>query len=151
MSTISTQRKSHLVARASALVIALFAVFATLSAAGPASAYVGETKTVPSYNSTSGKATLTGFHSGYSSGSYSVKVNYTQNTGACMYIQAKPVARWATDGDWKRKTNNTCSTGTRTLSFSDTFYLGYDGVKVRFCKDLSWQSDSCGGDVTIYR
>ena len=149
MSTTSTHRSPRLVARLGALVVALFAVLATLSAAGgPASAYVGETKTVPTYNSTSGRATLTSFSS---SGYYAVKVTYTQNTGACMYIQAKPVARLATDGSWKRKTSNTCSTGTRTVSFSDSFHLNYDGVKIRFCKDVSWDTDSCGGDVTIYR
>ncbi len=151
MTTTTTQRPSTLVARAASLVVAIVAAFTALSVASPASAYVGETKTIPSYNSTSGRATLTGFYSGYSSGSYSAKVTYTQSTGACMYIQAKPVARWATDGSWKRKTSNTCSSGTRTFSFSDNFYLNYDGVKIRFCRDLSWQSDSCGGDVTIYR
>ena len=102
--------------------------------------------------STDADAVMTSFRSGYSSGSATgyITINKATSSG-CTYVQAKPVAAGAVDGSWKRQTGNRCAAGSATYAWSDSFFLGYGGFKVRICRDVLGP-DSCGAaSATITR
>lgn len=136
-------------------VAAVLAGTALVGATGAAQASPGVTTSVGqsgniAYADTAATVQLTGFRSGYASGSWNANVWMHKYTGSgCTYIQAKPVASAALDGDWKRKTGNMCGAGYYSAAVSDTFYLAYNGVKFRVCKDV-FGADPCGSSVTIY-
>ena len=66
----------------------------------------------------------------------------------CVYVQYRGAHKWAVDNStWHRGTNNSCGAGV-TNSFSFSNY--YDGVRVRLCQDVPYQSDPCGSSITHY-
>ena len=106
---------------------------------------------IPSYSSGSGTAKMTYFSraNDYAAGKITLKNSSSTN---CVYVQRKPVARYALDGDWKRSSTNLCGVNTtgRTTDWSDNFYLNYDGFAFRICKVVANQTDPCGSAMTIY-
>ncbi len=68
-----------------------------------------------------------------------------------VYVQVKPVADFALDGDWKRATQNTRGTyGTLRTYWNDRAYLAYNAFAYRICRDIPDQADPCGAAKTIY-
>lgn len=118
------------------------AVLAMTAAAQPASAYVGESKTLPSTSFASGSVKVTGYApSGTATWTY-------KGGGRCVYIQAKHTSIWGKDGGWDRLTSDNCG-GTRSVSWSKSTSAAYNGIKFRLCQNVNNGLDNCGGDVNI--
>jgi hypothetical protein len=87
--------------------------------------------------------------------SYAVdgQVRWNRYAGSyCTYVQYKPTAVLALDGDWKRLTpGDNCSSSYSYYSFHREAFLAYDGIKFRICQDRPWQSDSCGSSSSNIR
>lgn len=128
----------------------LFAMVAmALASAAPAFAYLNTMYDLPDWYGTDADAKVTSLRSpGTSYGSITIN-NYGRSS--CTYVQRKPVAPLALDGDWKRSTPNNCG-GISTHAWSDTTHLSYSGYKFRICKDVSWGTDPCSSSTsaTIY-
>jgi hypothetical protein len=111
---------------------------------------VGDSVAIPSHSSVSGTGSLTGWSEGSVRTTASGRITLRSSTSNCYYAQIKMVGRWGTvDGDWKKKGSTYCGAGTVSIGWSDTFVLGYGGVKFRICRDVSWGLDTCGAASAI--
>jgi len=112
-----------------------------------AAAYVGETRSIPSYNGAYGSATLTSFHV-YGTAKATVYLHRGSNK-YCVYVQAAPYLVLGLDGGWKEVSGSrTCSSS--TSYYSDSMFLGYDGLKFRICQAIPYHTDSCGSNAYIH-
>lgn len=124
------------------------AAAAVTAAAAPtsASAYVGETRSIPSYHGASGSAKLTAFRT-YGTAKATVTLRRGSNS-YCVYVQAAPYLSLGADGGWKQVPDSrTCSTS--TSYYTDSMFLGYDGIKFRICQDIPYAADTCGSVAYI--
>lgn len=142
---VTRGRIARLKARNLIMILALFLVMGGMIKT--ASAYMWTYYRIPSYNSVQAWASINGWSSG-SSAWGNIQI-YKPNSTGCYYVQRKPVATFALDGDWKRSTENRCSAGTKTFSWGDSFHLNYSGFKFRICRDV-FGLDPCGSPVTVY-
>lgn len=113
-------------------------------------AELGQWYRIPSYTNATASVRMDTFTTAYISSRASGYIYLTNNGGNCVYVQRKPVARFAIDGDWKRSTPNRCSSGSGYYSWQDTFHNTYNGFKFRICRDRTFEADLCGNPVTVY-
>ena len=128
---------------ASALTASLLAISGSIFVtSSSAEAYIGETKTLPTF---------------YGTGS----ISYTRTWGGtarwdlqsgsyCLYVQYKHVAVLGVDGTWNRLTNDDCGGTAKTASFYKSTSRAFNGMKFRLCQNKPYDNDPCGSSVTIY-
>jgi hypothetical protein len=93
----------------------------------------------------SGTATLTSFGNGRATATVSVQRGSNSH---CVYVQAAPYAIAALDGGFKTVVGSRTCGSTVRATYSDRFYLAYNGVKFRICQE-DRLSDTCGSSVNI--
>lgn len=133
------------IARRAAFLLGMFGaclgMFASQSA--PASAATSRWYTVSAHGGASGSAIMNYFDVGRYSSHAGGRVQLNL-TGQCGYIKYAPFADLAADGSYT-KLRTYCGGGWVTLSWSDTFHLGYNGFKFQVCT-----SSGCGSERHIY-
>ena len=118
-----------------AALVAAGLLAATLAPAS-ANAATGVWTGIPSHNGASGSAIIDYKRIGYWSSDASGRI-YLRTGSGCAKVQFAPYAIAAVDGTWNN-TGTWCN-GVVTISWSDRFYLAYNGMKFRICK-----SGTCG-------
>jgi len=126
--------------------VALTASAAFSAAVGnTADAYQGETRAIPSLQGASGSATLQSFGNGRAYATVTVRRGSNSH---CVYAQAAPYAIAALDGGFKTIPGSRSCGATANGTYTDRYYLAYNGVKFRLCQE-DWLADTCGSSVNI--